>query len=695
MRSHFPFGHPLDRATPAAHGFSVRNLGILLVALLASVVAGYTGYQRYAAATEPVVTYQTAQARIGSLVSTVTATGNVVSTKQSKLGFSASSTASGKITEIDVKVGDSVKTGQHLAKLDTSALQAQLDQAQSNLKTAQIKLQQTQAGATPEDRAAAQAAYDSAVANYQQVAAGATAATLQADQSAVDEARANLASAQAKLQAAQTPYTDADIAAAKTALEQAQAGVVSAQAKLDATKNPYTQADLAAAQAAVESTSASLKTAQANLTQLKTPTQADIASAQAAVDQAKSSLMSAEDRYQMVQNGNLQEAGGTSNSAVEQDYNTARANYDAAVQKLNQLMAGPLPGDLQSAESAVTTAQANYDSAAAKLNLIKQGPLATDVTQAQSALDQAKANLAAAQAKYDLVMAGPVATDITQAQNAVDSGNAALSSALAKLNQDKQGPTAADLAAAKNAVAQAAATLASKTPQDSDIALAQEAVNQAQAAYDQAKVNLANAVLTAPFDGMIAAVDANVGEQVGSSSIFTLVDTSQVRIDGTVGETDVVNVQVGQPATIIFDALPGSSFTGKVIAVSPSGTSTQGVVSYPVSVSIDNPNRTLPAGLSATVNIVTQQKDNVLLIPLRALHTQGQNHTVEVLPAAQNAKPETRQVQIGAQNDQQAEIVSGLSAGDRVVIPSTSTTQPRVNLGAGGLGGGFRGPVGR
>ena len=108
-----------------------------------------------------------------------------------------------------------------------------------------------------------------------------------------------------------------------------------------------------------------------------------------------------------------------------------------------------------------------------------------------------------------------------------------------------------------------------------------------------------------------------------------------------------------------------------MIAISPSGTSTQGVVSYLVSTSVANPPKQLPAGMSATVNIETQRKDNVLLVPLRAVRTQGQNHTVQVLPAAPDAKPETRQVQIGAQNDQQVEIVSGLNPGDQVVIPTT------------------------
>ena len=689
MRAGIPVTRPARGVRGALGGLPNRRLGVLGAVLFLSVVAGFVGYQRYLATTHTPTVVQTATARTGSLISTVTATGNVVATKQSTLGFSASSTASGKITEIDVKVGDTVKAGQTLAKLDTQGLQAQLDQANSNLQTAQINLQKVKDGATPQARAAAQAAYDSALANYQQVSAGVTGASLAADQAAVASAQANLKSAQAKLDAAQHPYTDADVAAAKTSLEQAQAGLTSAQAKLQATQNPYTQADWTAAQTAVDSAAASLRSAQANLEQTKAGSlPADIAAQQAAVDSAQANLLAAQDRLQNWQNGDTSSSNGTSNSQVLQALQAAQDSYNAAVSKL-QSMQVPTAAALASAQTAVDTAQANYNSAAAKLAQMKAGPLPTDLTQAQAALDQAKASLASAQANYAKVQAGALPTDITQAQDAVTQAQASLASAQAKLDEDNAGPKAADVASAKSALAQAQANLTTTAgpPLASDVALAQQSVNQAQANYDQAKLNLSNATLTAPFDGMIAAVNANVGEQVGSAAIFTLVDPTQVRIDGTVDETDLPKLAVGQAATVTFDALPGTTLNGKVIAISPSGTATQGVVSYLVSVSVDSTGKTLPAGMSATISITTDRKDNVLLLPLRAVQTRGQTHTVQLLPADKNAKPEVKQVEIGSQNDTDVEITSGLKPGDQVIIPTTSTAQPRVNVGGGGFGG--------
>ena len=671
-----------------------RRFGLLLAAALVSLAAGYISYQRYLEATQPVVAIQTVPAQIGSLVTTVTATGNAVDSQQAKLSFPVT----GKLTEMDVKVGDSVKAGQVLAKVDPQPYQIKVNDAQSALNTAQIKLQQLKTGATPDQVAAAQAAYNAAVANLQNVEAGPTAAARQSAESAVQQAQATLNDAEAKLDQVKAGSTEADKVAAQSAVDQAKSTLNDAQVKLNQLKtNEYTAADWAAAQSAVDSDKAGLAAAQASLDQLQQPSSAEIADAQAAVDQAKAAMMSAQDRYQMAMNGNLQQSGASSNSAAQQDYEAAQSAYNSAVQKLQQLQS-PAQSDLQSAESAVTQAQDKLNTDQAKLALMQQGPSPTDLADAQAAVDQAQANLNADQAKLNEVNAGPTQDDLTSAQAAVDQAKAGLASAEANLNQVNAGPTASDLKAAQSNVAAAKATLDADTnPQASDVALDQEQVNQAQNALNQAKLDLANTTLTAPFDGVVADVASNVGEQIGSAPVLTLVDPKSVRIDATVDESDVANIAVGQPATITFDALPNYQANGKVIAISPAGTSTQGVVSYLVSVAVTNPDRTLPDGMSATVSIETSRKDNVLLVPSRAIHILGRTQTVQVLQA--NDKPEVRTVQTGDSDGQMTEIVSGLKAGDQVVLPTTSTAQPRGNFQmGGGLGGSFGGtfrPAGR
>ena len=224
-----------------------------------------------------------------------------------------------------------------------------------------------------------------------------------------------------------------------------------------------------------------------------------------------------------------------------------------------------------------------------------------------------------------------------------------------------------------------------------DLIVAQAAVDQAAAQLEQAKSNLAGAVLTAPFTGVVAAVGANPGEQVGSSSIpVTLVDTRQVRVDVVVDETDVAKVQPGQQATLTLDALPGQRIPGTVSVVAPTGTVTQGVVNYSVQIQVDPAQAPgIRPGMTATAQIITQSKADVVYVPNRALRTQGRTRTVEVLDA--EGKTSTRPVQVGLANDQITEILNGVQPGDRVVIPTTTTAAVRA---PGGLGGGFGGPGG-
>ncbi len=600
---------------------SRKQIATLIVAGLLSVVVGYTGYERTTAGSRTAPTLQTTQARKGSLVSTVSATGSVVATRQAKLSFSASGSASGKLIDLNVTFGDSVKAGQQLAKLDPVPFQVKVDTAQSTLANAKADLQELTDGSTPEEIAAAKAAYQAAVAKYDTTVAGSTAVDLATQQASVDQAQANL-----------------DLA----------------QLKLDQLKNnQYTQADWIKAQSDVDTATSSLKTAQAKLEDVKKgSTQAEIGAQQAAVNQAKQTVSDVEEDYQKAKDDKLSETKYSSVSAAAQAYDTAKANYDLEVQKLNDMMAGPLATDLQSAQTSVDQAQATLKNAQAKLDLMKQGPQPVDLASAQNAVDQAKATFATAQAKLDQMKAGPTDADLKTAQSALAS---------AKLDySNKMAP-----------------------PKTSALLKAQGAVKQAEVSLEQAQNDLQNATLVAPFDGMVSAVAGNVGEMVGSGTVVTLVDPKSIRIDGTVDETDVTKLKVGQPVVVTFDALPDKRLQGKVIAVAPAGTTTQGVVSYQVSVGVDPQGLTLPAGMSAALGIETDRKDNVLLVPNRAIRTLGKNKTVEVMAGE---KTETKTVQTGASNDQSTEIVSGLEEGETVVVPTTTIRSTMSNNGMGGGG---------
>jgi len=122
---------------------------------------------------------------------------------------------------------------------------------------------------------------------------------------------------------------------------------------------------------------------------------------------------------------------------------------------------------------------------------------------------------------------------------------------------------------------------------------------------------------------------------------------------------------------VTLDALPGRTFNAVVAAVTPSGTTQQGVVVYPIVFTLDQAGQTVPAGASANITVTTALTPNVLAVPSRYVHRVGANNVVDVL---QNNKRVSKPVTTGATNGQLTEIRTGLVAGD-VAIPPQQTRQ--------------------
>jgi RND family efflux transporter MFP subunit len=275
----------------------------------------------------------------------------------------------------------------------------------------------------------------------------------------------------------------------------------------------------------------------------------------------------------------------------------------------------------------------------------------------------------------------------------VDTAKAAYDTAQAKLASVTAGATQAEIAAAENTVASARSALAkTKGATAEEIALAEETVKTNEASVKKAQIDLDNATIIAPFDGTIATIGANVGEQASSgTAMFTIIDTSAIRVDVNVPEADVASIAVGKPATITFDALSNQTFQGTVIAISPTATVSQGVASYLVSISIDPKGLTIPTGLSASASIISAQKDNVLVVSSRAVRNANGNRSVEVMTP--DGKTEVRTVQVGLSGDAGIEITSGLIEGEQVVIRNTTTGATQTNQRGGFGGPGIGGPV--
>jgi HlyD family secretion protein len=211
------------------------------------------------------------------------------------------------------------------------------------------------------------------------------------------------------------------------------------------------------------------------------------------------------------------------------------------------------------------------------------------------------------------------------------------------------------------------------TKEDLDIETQNLAVKQRQYALSDAKENLAQHYIRAPFDGLITKVSVKKGDSVSASTILINLITKQKIAEITLNEIDAANIKVDQKVTLTFDALPDVSIAGHVIEVDAMGTVTQGVVSYGVKIAFDADIETVKPGMSVTADIIIEAKQDVLVLPNSSVKSQGDSYYVELVEVSEEIKQQA--VEIGLSNDLSTEIVSGLKEGDIVV---TSTINPNA-----------------
>lgn len=243
-------------------------------------------------------------------------------------------------------------------------------------------------------------------------------------------------------------------------------------------------------------------------------------------------------------------------------------------------------------------------------------------------------------------------------------------------------------------------------PDALDVRSQELTIAQRKNAVASAGAKLADYVVTVPFDGVMASVEAKKGESVSTGTVLGTLVTKQKIAEVTLSEVDVAKVAVGQKTNLTFDAVPDLEISGLVAEIDALGTSSQGVVNYGVKIVFDTQDERIKSAMSVTATIIIEAKPGVLLVPASAVKTQGGSSYVEVMPEGAET-PERRDVTIGATNDESIEILSGLTEGEAVVTrtitvsaatPAASTSSNANVRGLtggnatfiGGGGGGFR-----
>lgn len=203
-------------------------------------------------------------------------------------------------------------------------------------------------------------------------------------------------------------------------------------------------------------------------------------------------------------------------------------------------------------------------------------------------------------------------------------------------------------------------------------------VGQATAAVERAEEELANATIKAPIRATVLTRDVEVGSPVSSilnlganaTLVMTLGDIERVFVRGKVDEADIGRVRLGQTAKITTESFPDKVFEGRVTQISPIGVEKDNVTTFEVEVSIDNAAKELKANMTANAEIVLEQFPNSLLLPEAAIAFDAKrNASVNVVDVGAPTGRRKVDVKVGVGNGTRIQILGGLKAGDRVVLP--------------------------
>jgi RND family efflux transporter MFP subunit len=198
---------------------------------------------------------------------------------------------------------------------------------------------------------------------------------------------------------------------------------------------------------------------------------------------------------------------------------------------------------------------------------------------------------------------------------------------------------------------------------------------EAQTALQTAEENLNATQLISPISGVVTDLTASVGDYVGTDAIITVADLNQpYTIDTYFDAEDWSRVQVGYETEIVFDILPDDIFTGTVTLVYPElDTSSSSSLVHAIVKLNETIGTNLPSGTSAAVDVIGGRAEDVVLVPVEALHEIGNGkYTVFVM---ENGTPKLRTVEVGLQDITYAEIRSGLEANETVTTGVVETQQ--------------------
>ncbi len=368
----------------------------------------------------------------------------------------------------------------------------------------------------------------------------------------------------------------------------------------------------------------------------------------------------------------------------------AQAALTSAEARLAQFQAEARSEEVASAEASLRAAEAQLGAAGANLDQVESGASASEIAAAEADLVAAINRQTSAEDAHEMTMKcftvsfwgqedkicpalGPpeeqARYNLSAANESLEAAQARLDELLVGADRDQVRAASANVAAAEaqRDAAQAQLDLLLAGTAEGQVAAAEAQVDQAEAALELAELALERTALLAPFDGIVAAVNAEAGEMSPTQlPVVVLLDASAYQMIVRVDEIDVGRLEPGQPAQVVPDTWPDAEIDGVVKRVAPSATVLGGVVYYDVVIELAPTDLPIRADMTANVTIVIDELADVLLIPtwvVRIDRDTGQTY-VNQRVGGETVRTE---IELGVRYQGMAQVLEGLSEGDEVI----------------------------
>jgi macrolide-specific efflux system membrane fusion protein len=671
---------------------------VLVAAFAGTAVVSYVGLDLTDDASSAIAEdEQLIPATIGDLIITVSTDGN--------LSFPEVETAlfetRGTVGEIMVTEGDSVQVGDSLAQLDEASI-ADLDldvaRAEVSLRDAETKLEDALAPAeslaiarAKANIAKAEQALEKARENHDSLVAGATTEEVADARFAIAEAETDVARAEQALEKAHENHdslvagaTTEEVADARLAIADAETDVANANTSLGLTAADW-DGRVADAQTLLDDSITAysdlfdrwLGVAPANVDTTQAPGEI-LTSLGVDLDTIFPDSAS-EVNFALL--GSLQTDDPTTlwNEATVYTFLTFYPGLIVGV-----CSTAPLQGSCVSDEFDTAWAAVGRESIARDTKVFDANKAIadaeTDVAKAEQALEKAREN-------HDSLVAGATTEEVADARLAIAEAETNVTKAnksLVEANEDLiellAPATVVDLDVTATSLAVTETELAAENqdlvdllavPDERDIEVLRAQLVNAKIALDSSRSILDGSTLTAPIAGVVTEIDFETGDNAlgNNTGGITIVDESVVELAGTVDEIDVLFIAEGALASVSLSALPGQQLLGTITEID-TPTNNQGVVEFPVSITIDVPaGLDLREGLTATASVLISQQLNVLRVPTSAIQGSFLEPFVRV---STNSGIVDRPVALGSSDDFWVVVAEGLTEGEEVVMPAPS-----------------------